>query len=245
MTASMARLISAGLAIGLFVVAAALYGVLILVSKNPDLPLMAVGGFLVFAAALGGLAALFSWLRISEHPHALALPEGSVRALIALVLVVLFVAIAAFLFTHLDGKHSPAQVDLAKQIFTTIATVLVTIIGFYFGSRSTAERRGSGPHRDSELAAEAAEDARQAELAAAEALAEADDETRAAVKEAYERAHAGAAEAQRRALEAAVAHSDAERQSALQAARDAADTAREAARAARTTLQQGRGGPGP
>ena len=134
------------------------------------------------------LAIVLSTYKLSDHPYALGLPKGSVRAILALSLVVIFITTAIFLVEvadldptgvttrnmsvqnekelgslreALEPNHavlaqsvdletkrievkivSPgsgtARVDLAKQIFTTIATVLVTVVGFYFGTRSAA-----------------------------------------------------------------------------------------------------------
>jgi hypothetical protein len=292
----------AGIVLGILAIGVVLFAIFASSSSDLRLPLMAVGGFLTFALALGGLAALLSAFKLSEHPHALGLPEGSVRALIALVLVILFVAMAAYLFGNLgpdrdaaevataegvtrgdleklpehlsyaivrvDGTDpervdaklfvtpaaaTAAQQDLAKQIFTTIATVLVTIIGFYFGSRSSAERREPGPHEDAEEAAKEAAAARDAELVAAAALAEAEELSRtggedaerahAAVRTAYQRAHEHAARAQLQALIAAMAHDGMTRKTALATAQAAAREAHEAAERARATLAPPKGDP--
>ena len=129
----------------------------------------------------------------------LALPEGSVRALIAFSLVLIFVCLGAFLYnsvnesalspggkatsiteaqladlktqfvvayeparnpngsvqTEADGKNQLYNAtyfikpnkdagDFAKQIFTTLATVFVSVISFYFGSGTTTSAVGAG-----------------------------------------------------------------------------------------------------
>ena len=164
-----------------------------------DTTLLVLGGALVLILVLGGLAAGYATLGLSTHDHALALPKGSVRAVLALGLLLVFVSVSTFLFSSLSGvpvgtkldslvdvtketldeipdefvvlklpsrvdkdgvqlfnaklfvrQRTEASEDLGKQIFTTIGTVLVTVIGFYFGSRSSADTsvRSSAPPRE-------------------------------------------------------------------------------------------------
>ena len=156
--------------------------------------LMAIGGVIAAANALGSTA-LFAYLLagilllalvfimiatvlnnlgLSSHEYALGLPRGSIRAVLAVVLTVIFAGLSVYLMGELDDaktvvsglkskpaspgegfvvreitdgtettwsivslKPAEATVELAKQIFTTVATVLVMVIGFYFGNRST------------------------------------------------------------------------------------------------------------
>src|SRR5215467_674828 len=173
------------------------------------------------------LAIVYSVLGIENESQALGLPEGSVRALLAFSLVLIFVCLGAFLFTAVnkrcencaktlsrvtdtqlsdlktnfivaaeqakddkgkllyeqipdpsdkagkatidDLKHPyysvtyyPKQstdvTDFAKQIFTTLATVFVSVVSFYFGSSvtSSAVRAGAsaalGPEVDKQSA---------------------------------------------------------------------------------------------
>lgn len=170
--------------------------------------LIGLGLVIILVAAL---VIIYSVLDIANKDQALGLPEGSVRALLALSLVLVFVLLSAFLHNSLskacsiatldnvskegvdalkkdencvvisalpmsDGKatdpnqaanktdnkqgnntenksgsndasqnksqlftvryyvrHKDAD-DLAKQIFTTLGTIFVTVIGFYFGT---------------------------------------------------------------------------------------------------------------
>ncbi|WP_446742726.1 hypothetical protein [Silvibacterium acidisoli] len=146
------------------------------------------------------LAIVYSFLKLDNPEQPLGLPDGSVRALLAFSLVLIFICLATFLFSSLDkdgckdcGK-TMARVDaagladlkndfrvaaerahddkgnliyekvqgqdktpvddftkplydvtyypkanqevseFAKQIFTTLATVFVSVVSFYFGS---------------------------------------------------------------------------------------------------------------
>ena len=149
------------------------------------------------------LAIVFSFLNLDNANMALGLPDGSIRALLAFSLVLIFVCLATFLYSRVDrdqcqncgkvlsgvtetqvndlknsftvaaeqardkagnpmyqqsqGPNGQAQNDLshplynltyypkrnadaadfAKQIFTTLATIFVSVVSFYFGSSVT------------------------------------------------------------------------------------------------------------
>ncbi len=151
------------------------------------------------------LAIIYSVMGVEDPKQALGLPEGSVRALLAFSLVLIFVCLAAFLFGEVNKNNQPVQgktltlvtegqladlktnfvvaselakdqtgkllyeqvaasdpkappvddlkhplytvtyypkgnrdaEDFAKQIFTTLATVFVSVVSFYFGSSVT------------------------------------------------------------------------------------------------------------
>ena len=63
----------------------------------------------------------------------LGLPRGSVRAVMSVAVVLVAGAIAAVLL-----MREPSS-DLTKMVVGGWATALGNVIGFYFGSRSTAE----------------------------------------------------------------------------------------------------------
>jgi hypothetical protein len=156
-------------------------------------------GLALVVVLMSVLVIVYSVLGVSDSTQALALPEGSVRALIAFSLVLIFVCLGAFLYNSVNnsglspgGKSShiteaqlsdlktqfvvayePARntngsvetdsdgksplynatyflkpgkdaEDFAKQIFTTLATVFVSVISFYFGSSTTSSAVGAG-----------------------------------------------------------------------------------------------------
>ncbi|MDH6260679.1 hypothetical protein [Bradyrhizobium sp. BR13661] len=150
----------------------------------------ALAGTAILAIGLVALIVLSRAVGIVEPTSALGLPPGSIRALLALGLAIVFVSVAswvlgglfdptgraissvqmqkseveAFRKNYPDREYiigetsvpvqtgSPTEVvvkvylkqdqgmlDMAKQILTISATVLVTVVGFYFGSNSSSE----------------------------------------------------------------------------------------------------------
>jgi hypothetical protein len=164
------------------------------------------------------LAIIYSVMGVEDARQALGLPEGSVRALLAFSLVLIFVCLAAFLFGEVNKNNQPVEgktltrvtgaelvdlktnfvvaselakdqttgkvlyeqvvadgkatddvkrplytatyypkvnkdaEDFAKQIFTTLATVFVSVVSFYFGSSVTASAAKAAQGSDGKLA---------------------------------------------------------------------------------------------
>ena len=166
------------------------------------LSLVVLVGLALVIVLMAGLATVYSILGVENWSQPLALPEGSVRAIIAFSLLLIFVCLATFLYqgtqntkveaagkvsrvtaaqiaelrktfvvveepvlkadgtaaqdpgpppvnvfnaTYYYGRvRSPEADDLAKQIFTTLATVFVSVVSFYFGSSATSSGVGAG-----------------------------------------------------------------------------------------------------
>lgn len=68
------------------------------------LPLLAIFGIVILFGTLALVAMFFKNLDLEDRTQPLALPEGSIRAAIALSLIVLFAIIAIMLFQGMDGK---------------------------------------------------------------------------------------------------------------------------------------------
>lgn len=87
-------------------------------TKNPGpeitLPLLIIGGVLVLLLALGLLSLLYQTHGLADRDRALALPEGSVRAVLALSLVLLFGIVAIFLY----GTASKGSVVHERKLNT-------------------------------------------------------------------------------------------------------------------------------
>jgi hypothetical protein len=95
-------------------------------------------------ALLGGLSFIvivLSHLGLTSSSYALGMPEGSIRAVLAISLLFLFMILSVFLYANLSatGASSEAHataLDIAKQLVTTVATLAVSVAGFYFGTAS-------------------------------------------------------------------------------------------------------------
>jgi hypothetical protein len=96
--------------------------------------LAVITGFMLLGLTLTGLIVTTRAMGLSDPDDALALPPGSVRALLALGLVIVFVGVAGWIMGP-GLNANDAKSDLVKQILSVSATVLVMVIGFYFGSK--------------------------------------------------------------------------------------------------------------
>lgn len=164
------------------------YGISYSMSRSPrayitgasiTLPLLAISGVVGLLAMLTVVSVAFSAIGLSNEDYALGLPEGSVRAVIAIGLVVIFVIVSIFLFGEIEGDKvisrgipkdqinsltgeilsisceeddegvsvcnvvtkvdkTEASQDFAKQILTTVSTLVVAVAGFYFGTRAVS-----------------------------------------------------------------------------------------------------------
>ncbi len=154
--------------------------------KRPEiiLAVLLVLGVVVLLLSLAFTTVIFKSLELSDRKQSLGLPEGSVRAVIALSLILIFMMSAAFLYMEVDqqeytskgitkemldsmpqdeivsirlvGTHNneslydvtrivkkdTASTDLAKQIITTMSTLVVAVAAFYFGTRSVIVAKG-------------------------------------------------------------------------------------------------------
>ncbi|HDS46322.1 MAG TPA: hypothetical protein ENN68_09650 [Methanomicrobia archaeon] len=116
-------------------------------------PLFVVYGVGALLACLALVVIVLSALNLSDPKGALGLPEGSVRAIIALSLLIIFIITATFLYSNIaspipgnDTVNNTVlyteRVKFAQQILTTVSTLVVAVAGFYFGTRSVQEARG-------------------------------------------------------------------------------------------------------
>lgn len=102
------------------------------IDRHPavGLPLMAIFGILILFGAMALTATLFRRLGLSDRSEPLALPPGSVRAVIALALVVLFAIISVMLFQVLSQPYviksisAQAKDELLQQSANRMIAVL-------------------------------------------------------------------------------------------------------------------------
>lgn len=69
-----------------------------------SLPLLAIGGVVVLIFMLTAVAMIFSILGLANKDQAMGLPEGSIRAVIALSLIVLFTLLSVFLYQNISSN---------------------------------------------------------------------------------------------------------------------------------------------
>lgn len=104
------------------------------------LPLLIVAAVAALLASLALVVAVFAIYQLADKTYALGLPDGSVRAIIALLLIVLFSATTVFLTVRLQNAAAGAPiVDFAKQLLTILGTLMTAVSSFYFGTRAVAD----------------------------------------------------------------------------------------------------------
>ena len=69
------------------------------------LPILVIFGIMILFGALALISTLFARLNLSDPNQALALPEGSIRAAIALALIVLFAIISIMLYQSVSKPY--------------------------------------------------------------------------------------------------------------------------------------------
>ena len=117
------------LAIGLIY---AVYSMLSLPSGGKSeivLPVLAIAGIVMLLAALSLVSLAFGFFGLSDKSQALALPEGSIRAVLALSLVVLFSILTVFLYQNLASpgvlmKVENLQVSKGKSFLNRTKTLI-------------------------------------------------------------------------------------------------------------------------
>ena len=106
----------------LFYVVYALIGKICAVNLGAEvkLPLVAIAGVILLLPVLAVVSVAFGVSGLSDKTQALALPEGSVRAVIALALVVLFATLSVFLFESVSSgpaRTVPSLTEAQKDEF--------------------------------------------------------------------------------------------------------------------------------
>jgi hypothetical protein len=161
-------------------------------APNSDLvsTVVLIFGVIVLIVALSAAAIIFKGLNLTDKTQSLGLPEGSVRAVIALSLILIFMISSILLYDRVNTngrvqiinskgitqeqlnaiptaeiayiqrngtagnetlfdvglilQTSKTSEDIAKQIITTVSTLVVAVAGFYFGSKAAAAAEAEG-----------------------------------------------------------------------------------------------------
>jgi hypothetical protein len=102
-----------------------------------QLPVELIAAVLALIGSLAFLVLVFNQLQLTSKDQALGLPDGSIRAILAVSLIFLFLIMSVFLYAAVakNSATSPS-LDIAKQLVTTVATLAVSVAGFYFGAAS-------------------------------------------------------------------------------------------------------------
>lgn len=75
------------------------------ISAVVGLPMLSIGAVIVLIILLCAMAVVFAQMDLQDKTQALALPEGSIRAVIALMLIVLFAILTIYLYGSLAAKQ--------------------------------------------------------------------------------------------------------------------------------------------
>jgi hypothetical protein len=135
-------------------------------------PLLLVAGVVALILVVAVLVGLFKRMDLTNSSYPLGLPNGSISAIIALMLILVFAMLSVLVQVNLapderqvegltqrqvdqlpaaeilsracgaDGRctiarrieKSSSQVDIGKQLVTTVSTLVVAISAFYFGT---------------------------------------------------------------------------------------------------------------
>ena len=101
------------------------------------LPLLILLAIVALLGSICLVVVAFAIFHLVDKQHALGLPDGSVRAIIALMLIVLFAAMTVFLIVRLESTPATNPgVDATKQVLTILGTLVTAIASFYFGTQS-------------------------------------------------------------------------------------------------------------
>jgi hypothetical protein len=128
------------------------------------LPLIVIVGVIVLLIVIALVTFTFSVLGLTSKKEALGLPDGSVRSIIALMLLVLFSILAIYLYNSvahggLTDASAKDAVDIAKQLITLLGTLVTAVASFYFASNAVESAHakahalhgnGTDPDKDSD-----------------------------------------------------------------------------------------------
>jgi len=108
------------------------------VTDDKDVTLAAafVFGLAFLLTIISGIVAALHALELTSPTSAFGLPAGSIRAIIALVLILIFVTMGVYLVegVFLEPSASPEAQNAATQILAMLGTLVTAVAAFYFGT---------------------------------------------------------------------------------------------------------------
>jgi len=142
-----------GVAVLLLVGATAAVFIKGLATAEISLTLILITGVVALLAALGGLAAMLRQWGLIDRREALALPPGSIRAVIALGLVLIFAMVSVFLVGNSQPQTARSTGLSSEQAAALPAERIVTLVEEEDGSFSAVLQvpRGSADDLSQQL----------------------------------------------------------------------------------------------
>jgi hypothetical protein len=95
-----------------------------------NLPLIIIGGVILLLTALGLLTHGFSIIDLTNRDEALGLPSGSVRAVIALMLLVIFAIVAIFMYNDVASSGKLQRLENVSERILTDLKQNVAVVAF-------------------------------------------------------------------------------------------------------------------
>lgn len=108
------------------------------------LPIVAIFGIMILFGALSLISTVFARLSLSSKTEALALPPGSIRAAIALSLIVLFAIISVMLYQSLSSPYEVTHLSLAQKN-TMVQEPSNRVLGVFAEPCDKAQQGGCTP----------------------------------------------------------------------------------------------------
>ena len=90
------------------------------------LPFLVMIGVVSLLGVLAAMAIAFKTMHLANQTQALGLPEGSVRAVIALSLILIFAVVTVYLFSDLSNCKSVVEVDKSGKPVKTVSAPVST-----------------------------------------------------------------------------------------------------------------------
>jgi hypothetical protein len=90
------------------------------------LPFLVMIGVVALLGVLAAMAIAFKTMHLANQTQALGLPEGSVRAVIALSLILIFAVVTVYLFSDLSNCKSVVEVDKSGNPVKTVSAPVST-----------------------------------------------------------------------------------------------------------------------